>query len=593
MNLTSLNRTITMMGRLLDRRRSTVPFVAPVTAKPLFHAAERTPLLRATPESQGVSSRALAAFFEELKQDETLRMHSVTVLRNGYVLAQAVFDDWDVDVWRASFSACKSVVALAIGLLVDEGRLRVSDRLVDLLEGQLTPLWRRKLREVTVEDLLTMRSGVTFNEVESMCEEDWVKGFFNATVRGEIGADFQYNSLNTYMLATLVRQITGEGVCAFLRPRLFEPLGIGEVYWETCPRGTEKGGWGLYICPEDMARLGQLVMQRGVWQGQRLLSEEWIATATAPHATAPAEYGDYDYGYHIWTGRTQKRFLFNGMLGQNVMGFWDNGVLLVSHAGNNELFQQSRYFPLAHKWFGNALPDALSEDAPAREALSQTLKGLRTAYPAPPRPTMWQRLLRCPPAELPPLCRRLDGAVFTVEAEEEASSVGLLPVSLQAVTNRYTEGLRRLRFAVEDEGRTFVVYYEEADGVHRLPIGFYGAERVVLRFGDDAYATAVSGRCTTDEEDRPTLLLRLSFLETPFTRRLKLTVAGNALRLEQHEQPGDDFVWLLLDQLRADLEKQTLVGGALQKVDADYWHYKTERLFSPRLVLRAEKPAVE
>lgn len=591
MNLSQLNRTLTMMGRLLDRRRSTVPLVAPRGKKPLYSAENHTPLPRATPESQGVSSRTLAAFFDALKRDDTLNMHTVTVMRNGYVLATAEFGDADAAVWRTTFSASKSVIALAIGLLVDDGRLQLDDRVIDLFDGQISPLARRKFKELTVEDLLTMQSGVTFNEVEAACEEDWVKAFFSAAVRGEIGGDFQYNSMNTYLLAAIVRRLTGESVCDFLRPRLFDPLGIGTVYWETCPRGIEKGGWGLFIHPEDLARLGQLVLQRGVWQGKRLISEEWIAAATAPHATAPDDYGDYDYGYHIWSGRTQHRFLFNGLFGQNVMGFWDNGILIVSHAGNNEMFQQSSFFPLAHRTFGGAFPDALPPNEEAEKTLSDALSGLRTAYPVPPQATVWQRMLHHEPPPLPALCYRLNGVSLSVQDEQEAASVGLFPVALQLTSNRYADGLRRLRFAVE--GDTFVVYYEEVGDVFRLPVGFYAAERVALRFGEDVYEVAVSGRCAADEEGRDVLLLRLSFLETPCTRRLKLVCGTSTWRLTQEEQPGEEFVDRMLRSLLSGLEKQPLVGGAVQKIDPDYLYYKTERLFSPRLVLKKDVPMIE
>lgn len=587
MRLVSLNRTMTLVSRLFDHRHSTIPLVQPTAVKPAFSGTPAVRLPRATPESQGVSPRAIAAFFRALAAEKTLNMHSVTVLRNGYILAQATFGDWDADVWKATFSQCKSVVSLAVGLLVDEGCLRVSDRVVDYFDAQMSPLSRLKLRELTVEDLLTMRSGVTFGEAESVSEEDWLKAFFNAPVRGEIGATFHYNSLNTYLLSALVRQVSGESLCDYLRPRLFDPLGIGEVYWETCPRGIEKGGWGLFIRPEDMAKLALLVMQRGVWQGKRLLSEEWIAAATTAQTEAPADYGDYDYGYQIWTGRSQHRFLFNGMVGQNAMGFWDNGILLVSNAGNDEIFQQSRYFSLAHEAFGGKFPAALPPDTDGERELREVIASLRAVYPAPPRQRWWERLLCRPQSTLPPLCEQLNGVEFAVANEEEASSVGLLPVTLQALTSRYTEGVRRLRFAVEDD--TFVLYYTEVGGEHRVPVGFYAAARCELVFGGDMYWVAVRGRWATDEDERPVLLLRLSFLETPYERRLKLVLDGDTLQLWQEERPGDEFIWMLVDSGKSGAETPRLLNGALQRVDSDYFHYKTERLFAPRLTFQAEE----
>lgn len=585
MNISSLNRMITLIGRVADRRHSTVPFVTPTADKPLFPGTAGDRLPRVTPEEAGVSSRTLAAFFRALADEPTLNMHSVMVLRNGRVLAEATFGDRSTMGWQMTFSASKSIVSLAVGLLADEGRLRVTDRVIDFFGTQVSPLARLKWHDLTVEDLLTMRSAASFNEGEAVCEADWVKAFFASSLRGTLGETFHYNSLNTYMLAAIVRQITGQGLCDFLRPRLFDPLGIGEVFWEPCPAGVEKGGWGLYICPEDMAKLGQLVMDHGMWRGERLISEEWIAAATAAHAAAPESYGDYDYGYQIWSGRSQPRFLFNGMLGQNVIGFWENGILLVSNAGNNEMFQQSRYFDLAHEAFGGTFPDALPQDAAAQRELADTLTGLRTVYPSPPRGSWRQRLLGQRPDWLPALCRQLDGRIFT--AGEDAAAVGLLPVSLQLVTNRYAAGLCAVRFAVEDE--VPVAYFDEGEAENRLPVGLYAPQQTVLTFGGDRYAATVSGRCLTDEEDHPVLFLRVEFSETPYTRRLKFTFCGNGLRLELGETPGEDFIWTFAQGTLDDAKWAQPLAGTLQKWDLDYVRYKLERLFKPRLTLFEKK----
>lgn len=582
MRISALNRMLTLIVRLLDPKQSTVPPVAPSCRKPLENSGKRMALSAAVPETQGVSSRTLAAFFEELRADTTLNMHSVTVLRNGKVLASAAFGDWDPAVWRATFSASKSVIALAIGCLWDDGLLRLEDRVLDYFPEENGMLTRVKWRDLTVEDLLTMRSGTSFNELSSVGEADWIKSFWTSSSSGK---EFRYNSLNTYMLAVLIRRITGESVCDFLRKRLFAPLGIGEVYWETCPRGIEKGGWGLYISPDDMTKLGQLVLQRGVWQGERLLSEEWIQRATTQQMRAPADYGDYDYGYHVWTARDGTRFLFNGMLGQNVMGFWENGILLVTHAGNNELFQQGRFFEIAHRAFGGTFAESLPADRAGERELQRVLDSLRTRYPDPPRRNILQRLFGVKSTSLPESCCSLDKTAYAVVADEGAA-VGLLPVFLQAVTNRYTVGVRELRLAVEPS--CAVIYYREGEEEHRLPIGFYAPARTVLTFDGDRYAVAVRGRVATDEEDRLVWLITVSFLETPCTRRIKLTFVGDAVILEQSETPGEDFVKSLIDTAKAELEKQPLVGNAVQKLDPDYMYYKIERLFSPRVKLEKE-----
>ena len=126
----------------------------------------------------------------------------------------------------------------------------------------------------------------------------------------------------------------------------------------------KRGGWGLYILPEDIAKIGQMVLDGGRFDGKQIVPEDWIKQQTTAQANPPKTLGNYDYGYQTWVGRNEKSFLFNGMFGQNVLGFFDSGVLLVSNAGNNELFQQSNYYEIATRFF------AAPEETHARASFS-------------------------------------------------------------------------------------------------------------------------------------------------------------------------------------------------------------------------------
>ena len=180
-------------------------------------------------------------------------------------------------------------------------------------------------------------SEVTFNESGIVSGNDWLGSFLNASVNGKPGTEFQYNSLNTYVLSAIVTKRTGETLTEYLTPRLFGPLGITKYYWETCPKGITKGGWGLFLCAEDMAKLGQLYLQRGKWNGQQLVSEYWIEISTARHLKTQND--TYGYGYQLWMEQRPGSFEYNGMLGQNVIIYPDMDMVLVTNAGNKEMFQ--------------------------------------------------------------------------------------------------------------------------------------------------------------------------------------------------------------------------------------------------------------
>ena len=571
MNLSTASRTYQLMTRIFDPRSATEPFL-PATGekKPLPLRQPRQPFPRATPESQGISSRHIRRFLEELERGGDLFPQDVLILRRGQLLCGASYESQVLTAPKHTFSACKSVTALAVGLLVDDGLLHLEDKVADLFEDLATAAVRRRLKTMSVEDLLTMRSGVLFGEAEAMTENDWMKAFLNSSLKGEPGTEFHYNSLNTYMLSAIVRRKAGKGLLEFIQERLFDPMGITDVLWETCPMGTEKGGWGLYIRPEDMAKLGQLVLDGGLWQGRRLISQAFLQAALTAHASPPPELGDYDYGYQIWVGRKANTFLFNGMLGQNVLGFRDSGILLVTNAGEDTDFQESRYFEIADRYFGGQFPEALPEDPQAVEELRQAVAAL-SAYSRPALP-LDQR------AE--PFLHRSFAA-----ADPKAASVGLLPVALQALHNNYTAGLSSI--AVSVRGDLPELIYREKGGTYRLPVGLGRPQITQLDVGGDVYQVAADGRFTHDEEERPVFCVRLAFLETPSVRIIKLILTREGLLLRQTETPGVPYVFQKLRKAAdAALYKPLLLLG-LGGAEEDYLRYKTLQLVSPEIVLRS------
>lgn len=570
MNLSTASRTYQLLTRIFDVRNATEPFLpSGAEKKPLPLREPQQPFPRATPESQGISSDHIRRFLEELGQGGDLFMQDVLILRHGQVLCGASYDSQILTAPKHTFSACKSVTALAIGLLIDDGILHLEDKVADLFEDLATAAVRRRFKNMSVEDLLTMRSGVLFSEPEALTETDWIKAFLNSSLKGEPGAEFHYNSLNTYMLSAIVCRKTGKGLLPFLEERLFGPMGITDVLWEKCPMGIEKGGWGLYIRPEDIAKLGQLVMDNGMWQGTRLISQEFIQAATTAHATPPPELGDFNYGYQIWVGRKANAFLFNGMLGQNVLGFRDSGILLVTNAGADTDYQESRYFEIVDRYFGGQFPDSLPEDPQATERLQKTVAAL-SSYIHPSLPL---------DAQAEPFLHHS----FEVD-DPKAASVGLLPVALQALHNNYTAGLTSI--AVSVRGELPELIYREKNATYRLPVGLGRPQITQLDINGDVYQVAASGRFTHDEEERPVFYIKLAFLETPSIRTIKLILTPEGLLLRQTETPGVPYVFKKLRRAADTALYKPLLLLALGGTEEDYLRYKTLQLISPEISLR-------
>lgn len=633
MNLSAVNKTVTLVGRLFDPHHATEAYLPQVSDKPVFPGAPAPYFPRVTPEEAGVSSRAVAKLLNELYDDPTLNMHSLLLSRNGKVFCEASFGAQDTVTWKYTFSGCKSVVSLAVGILMGQGKLSPEDKLVDLFSDRLGPVSRLRLSPITVRDLLTMRSGIVFNEAEAMTDEDWIKCYLNSAVTGEIGKTFNYNSMNTYMLSAILTRKSGMSLCAFLDRYLFGPMDIRTYYWETCPRGIEKGGWGLYILPEDMLKLSTLILSGGIWNGQQLVPARYLHTATTAQTETPASCGNYDYGYQMWIGKNVPSFLFNGMLGQNTFGYPETGIAAASNAGNSELFQQSSVYGILDRYLGlpgNAVwetdaplpPDEeglrLLEDAlarlrglpvPKREtqppelpAAEQTPHGERSAFQkffdaffASFRRNNAPTPVSAPEMPAPPVRRVLpDRAsllldrVFTPAGDEPTASVGLLPVVLQVMQYNYTKGLQSLSFSKREteEGEQLVLTYRETDNVLIFPIAVNGepAPRTQLYFRGEPFLIAASGRFTHDEDGNPVFCLRCDFPETPCSRVIKLFFfRDGTVILRQSEIPGAPLVLQAVIDGKEGIEAQPVIGAALEKIDNDYLAYRICRTFAPEL----------
>ncbi|MBP5668623.1 MAG: serine hydrolase, partial [Salinivirgaceae bacterium] len=247
-------------------------------------------------------------------------LQSVMIAQHGKVVYERWMNGGAADSAHVMHSVSKSFCATAVGMLVDDGKLKVTDKVISFFPDQLPDEVSDNLKAMTVRDLLTMNCG---HETEPRTrgvdanDIDWVSAFLAHPVTKEPGTWYCYNSIGTYMLSAIVQKITGQKVVDFLTPRLFEPLHIDKPRWDESPQGINCGGWGLYIKTEDMLKFGQLFLQQGQWEGKQLLSREWVAEASksqvpsVPAGTRPDEVETkglttdncawlLGYGYQMW-----------------------------------------------------------------------------------------------------------------------------------------------------------------------------------------------------------------------------------------------------------------------------------------------------
>jgi CubicO group peptidase (beta-lactamase class C family) len=261
-------------------------------------------LPRSTPEKEGISSSAILSFVEAVDK-EIDTMNSFMLVRHGLVVAEGWWSPYDSESSHTLFSLSKSFTSTAVGLAIASGKLSLDDEVLKFFPEDAPAEPSVNLKAMRLRDLLCMSTGHQ-TEVPLGESQLWTKAFLAHPVPHKPGTHFLYNTPATYMLSAIVQKVTGMTVLDYLQPRLFEPLGIENPSWGTSPQGITLGGYGLNLRTEDIARFGQLYLQKGNWQGRRLVPASWVDTATArqtSNGSNPKSDWDQGYGYQFWRCR--------------------------------------------------------------------------------------------------------------------------------------------------------------------------------------------------------------------------------------------------------------------------------------------------
>ena len=564
-----------------------------------FDAVYEQAFVRATPESQGISSDLFAALLRELDASKDTEMHHFMALRHGKVICECNFAPYPKGMWHITHSMCKSITGMAIGMLIEEEKLKLDENIYDIFPDHINAFSKIFRPVITVENLLTMTSGVTFNESGIVSGNDWLGSFLNASVNGKPGTEFQYNSLNTYVLSAIVTKRTGETLTEYLTPRLFGPLGITKYYWETCPKGITKGGWGLFLCAEDMAKLGQLYLQRGKWNGQQLVSEYWIEISTARHLKTQND--TYGYGYQLWMEQRPGSFEYNGMLGQNVIIYPDMDMVLVTNAGNKEMFQDCIMLNIIRKYFPvNYHPADVLPENPLSYSLLKRLCGELENGENNNRSTSlrggWKRNVVSRrkhsdkkysyrisaavdrPSDHHSFMRAVGGRTYVMEQQ----NIGIAPLFVQVFHNNMTDGISEISFTY-DAGN-FYVSFTEGEVIHKLPVGFGRAADGCVDLHGEHYLVATLGEFARDENDIPVLKLEITFIEECVKRKVHIFFhEDNGIEIRWNETPGKKMILAGLSSITEELSGNFLYNSLLgdHNITTELLHRLMEQTIEP------------
>ena len=437
-------------------------------------------LPRSTPEAQGIPSAAIKNFVDAVEQ-QVDALHSFMLVRHGQVVAEGWWAPYGPEHQHVLFSLSKSFTSTAIGLAVAEGRLTVEDRVIAFFPEDLPADVSENLAAMRVHDLLAMATGHiedTTGYVQQAPDGNWVKAFLARPVDRTPGTHFVYNSGATYMLSAIIQKITGQKLIDYLQPRLFQPLGIENPWWESCPRGINVGGWGLNVRTEDIARFGQMYLQKGVWQGKQLVPQAWVEAATSRQVANDSQTNiDWrqGYGYQFW--RCQHgAYRGDGAFGQYCIVMPEQDAVLAITSGLGDM-----QVPLNLVWehllpaFGSAV---LPENKSAQQALANKLASLMLPV--------------VQGAFSSPMAAKISGQRYRFDPNER---------KFEAFTLTFTGD--KCQFTLEDEY-----------GVHKVAVGNGVWQKGVAALDRrGVLPIAASGAWTADD----TYVIKAYFYTTPFS----------------------------------------------------------------------------
>lgn len=481
-----------------------------------------------SPEEVGVSSREIARFMQEM-QDYGYRFHTFMVIRHGKVAAECYRAPYSADMPHQMYSVSKSVTSTAIGFCVQEGLLTVEDRIVDIFPDYVPSDADDRLQMLRVKHLLTMTSGKNVSIFDDKTRGNWIRSYLKAPWYNDPGKEFRYVNENIYMLCAVVKRVTGQNVRDYLQPRLFEPLGIDYPQWETDPYGVEAGGWGVFLKTEDVAKLMLLYQQGGVFNGQRILDEEWTKKATSfvvDNSNNSGLDSTDGYGYCFWRCSVPGTYRADGMFSQFGIVFEDYDAIFICTSG---ICSEETARTLIWQHFPRAFFDE---------------NGVRTDTSCPQLAEMLQNapLDQPLPASASPWEKKLEGSVIRLRKNVLLNLIGfpvsMLPLAVVYMATDKAGNIDNIRFSFREKECS--MQWTEGDEENTVICGMDGHYRYgEMRLGQMNYVVCCSAYWNKSNQ----LIVDVRPVNTIGKRRLAFTfrLHGRVIMKPSSEPPVSEI----------------------------------------------------
>lgn len=462
-------------------------------------------------EDVGVDSSIVRQFFEEC-QEKGYNFKNFIVGRFGKVAVSCTKRPFVRDFPHTSFSFAKSITAIAVGFAINEGLLHLDTTMGEIFEDTLSEKQLRNVKNISIEHLLTMTAGKGINFLANKEKTSWLKYFCNGKPKAKPGEKFLYISENTYVLSRMLTEVTGLTITEYLKPRLFEPLGIEKPFWETDLEGYEAGGWGLFLKVEDVAKIAQCFLNMGVWDGVQVIPEDWIRLMTEPKISdLPSLYAEnLGYGYQVWSAFDGSYYRFEGLFGQYIFVFPKHNAYIAMNSGD---VRQFIIFPLIDKYFPLAFKD---EEIPVDE---DTVESFNNYI----RNITYRPILECGPRNLASeaglnknVYKFLPHLYFTMQSSSVSFALSKKPGNINNLSFEFLDD-----FAV-------MTWEERNYGKNKICINLDGKARYsTVKLGDNETHIVAFGRWLEDDRFK----FQVFTAEMPEVKTFTVTFTKKGIRI--------------------------------------------------------------
>ena len=565
-----------LSGLVLSGKK--LPAVIPYKPQKTKISAEEYPSLpRRSCQSMGISPKRLTAMLKALEAERRANLHNLMIVKDGKVICECSHPGYSINTAHLSHSMSKSVVGIAAALLIEEGKLSASDKAISFFEG--IKCRDKRMEELTVGNLLEMKSGVEFSEIGVVTDDAWTESFFASSMSDAPGTVFKYNSMNSYILARIVEIAAGVGIRDYLDKKIFLPLGIVNCYWENSSEGFVKGGFGLYMSCESWAKIGILLLCDGEYYGKRIFSKETAQMIKSVRSELPPEKGSFDYGYHLWVGRGADEYLINGMLGQNVWIYPEGGIVVSINCGNNELFSESPALNIIRSHLKNLPSDKMF----TREEQKEYGKTCRNFF----RDRHWILPLERDKGILSALGLKtsfpFDKKWNPILGEYAFcdNSHSILPLFVGFMQSSYSTGIDKVEIKRAGEGLFFV--FTEGEEIYEFEAGLYDFKTTVLSVRGETYILNAMASAIEDEDRNPVFKLELIFPELPNTKQIKFSQNVGRMNMRMSEIPNEKIAEGFLTSINSP-RTAFVIGMLEKKFGQGFLNRKLSSIFNPTLI---------